>query len=79
VAERAIGVNEAVDPRLERALRRGAARSGVGASAARHSAAAFPQLETLEEGGPARVQRLGILLPAAVIFLENVEIQMSRK
>ncbi len=77
VAERAVGIDEAIDARREEARRaigvRG--RGGGGAVALLQIA----QLEPLEKRRPTSVHRFGILLPAAVVFLEQGEVGTGRK
>ena len=78
VSERAIGVNQTVDARLERSsrarLRRGRG-DGCGAISLRRVA----ELEAFEKGAPGGVDRVGIFLPTAIIFLDQVEIAAGRK
>jgi hypothetical protein len=78
VPERAIGVNESVYPRLERPFmnfacrRRGSARRTV-------AIIQIAQLEPFEKCRPAGIERLRILLPTPVIFLEQIEVYPGGK
>ena len=67
VAKRAIRVNEAVDPRLKRTFANAGDRRAV-------LLRQIAKLEAFEKGRPARIDRLGILLPAPVIFVDQLEI-----
>ena len=78
VPERAIGVNQTVDTRLERTLaRRPAPRAGRGCSAV--SLRRIAEFKALEKGAPTAVHRLGILLPTAIVFLDQIEVAADRK
>jgi hypothetical protein len=78
VPERAIGVNESVNPRLERPFmnfacrRRGRARRAV-------AIIQIAQIESFEKRRPAGIERFRILLPTPIIFLEQVEIHPGGK
>ena len=75
VPERAVGVNQSVHSRLERTLADfGGRRSGRGRAVAQTQIA---QLKTFEERGPIGIDRFRILLPALVIFLEQIEVHMG--
>jgi hypothetical protein len=76
VAERAVGIDEAVHTRLERTFpdfRRGLRCCGGRAVAVIQIA----ELEPFEKGRPARIEGFRILLPTPVIFLEQIEVQAS--
>ncbi len=78
VSERAISVNQTVDPRLERTLARACDR-GCGDRCSAVSLRRIAELKALEEGAPTGVDRFGILLPTAIIFLDQVEVAAGRK
>ena len=76
VAERAISVNQSVHPRLKRAFAKFRGRLGP----RRRRAVAqiqIAQLEAFEERRPAGIERLGILLPTPIIFLEQIEVHVG--
>src|SRR5256714_13927655 len=74
VAKRAIGVNQTVDAGLQRLFADLSRRRHCRRAVAQFQVA---QLEPFEKREPARVERLGILLPALIIFLEQIEIGPS--
>src|ERR1700674_793348 len=73
MAERAVSVDESVDPRLERALADLARRmrDGLGGAIAQIQIAQF---EAFEERRPPGIDRFGIVLPTPVILLEKIEV-----
>jgi hypothetical protein len=74
VPEGAVSVDEPIDSRLERTftyLRRGLRRRRGRAV----TMIQIAQLESFKKCGPAGIERLRVLLPTPVIFLEQIEVQ----
>jgi hypothetical protein len=76
VTENAIGINERIDARLQRAFAQISPRFG-GHRFNRRAifAVEVPELKSLKKCRPTGIERIGIFLPSLVILLEQVEIQ----
>ena len=77
VPERAIGVDQAIDARLQRALRTSAAAAAGAAAPLR--CCRSPSSKPSKKAAQLESTDSRILLPAAIILLEQFEVQMSGK
>ena len=78
VTERAIGVNQTVDAGLQRAFASPPCAERP-SRRRRRCAASVPELETFEKRATSWIDGLGILLPAPIIFLDQIEVAAGRK